>query len=132
MDDISKNTYNEVQATLLNSEQDPRREVVSALYAVLEFAQKEGSGMTKPQMRRLCEEVLSRLEDDPEVPPECFGVSHSKIDILCTGGKDPSYKYQDSPGVRPQCIFFVQCGEALANRNKSATIPAKALRKERR
>ncbi len=64
MEDLVKNTYEEVQAALLNSDQEPHREIRTALFAVLEFAEGEGSGMTKPQMRQLFEEVLTHLGDE--------------------------------------------------------------------
>ncbi len=60
MDDLIKATYDEVQAALLNSEQDPPREILTALCAVTSFA--EGEGMTKAQMRTLFEKALSHLE----------------------------------------------------------------------
>lgn len=60
MDELIKGTFDEVQAALLNSEQDPPREIFTALCAVTSFA--DGEGMTKAQMRDLFEEALNRLE----------------------------------------------------------------------
>ena len=60
MDDLIKATYDDVQAALLNSEQDPPREIFTALCAVTSFA--EGEGMTKAHLRDLFEKALSRLE----------------------------------------------------------------------
>ena len=66
MKDLIKSTYDEVQAALLNSEQEPRQEIKTALYAVLEFAYREGEGLTKLQMRKMFEEVLGALKDEPQ------------------------------------------------------------------
>lgn len=60
MDEVVKETFDEVQATLLNSEQEPPREVFTALCAVVTFA--EGEGMTKERMCALFEKALNTLK----------------------------------------------------------------------
>ena len=84
MKDLIKDTYDEVQAVLLNSQGEPRREIKTALFAVLEFAQTEGEGLTKLQIRRLFEEVLGALKTNPpgpvKVPSEyqgCCGLCYN-------------------------------------------------------
>jgi len=112
------NTYNEVQAALLNSEMEPSKEIASALYAVLRFAQGEGPGMSKAQIRVMFEEVVSLLEGDEGAEdrglPECFGLVRSTTDVLCTGGDDPSYTHRiTGKHVRPPCDYYDACGIAM-------------------
>ena len=58
MDKLIRGTYDEVQAALLNSEQDPPREVFTAFCAVIGFA--DGEGMSEAQIRDLFEAALRR------------------------------------------------------------------------
>lgn len=117
--DIIKKTYDEIQAVLLNSEQDPRLEITTALFAVVEFAQKEGQGMSKRQIRWLFEEALDGVEDDPVVAdrPSCFGVNRSTKDVLCVGGSDPTYADSKTGShKRPRCDFYKGCGSAMGSK----------------
>lgn len=132
MPTVIKPTYDEIQAVLLNSQQEPTNEIITALFAVLEFAQKEGPGMSKIQLRRLFEEALALLpngqfKDDENDKPDCFGLSHSPTDVLCLGGDDPTYRDEKGSHSRPQCCFFTECGSAVSGRTKSPLVPLNTL-----
>lgn len=114
MADVIKRTHDEVQAALLNSEQDPHLEIFTAFCAVTAFA--DGEGITKAQMRVLFESALDRLKEEPptvEEKPQCFGRVRDSLDRLCTGGPDPTFKDAVGSNLRPQCPFFTSCGEAM-------------------
>jgi hypothetical protein len=128
MDEIIKSTYDEVQAALLNSEQEPQWEIFTALCAVTDFA--DGEGMTSVHLRGLLSQALQRLEkaaNDASRPP-CFGRNHSPGDPLCSGGEDVTYEDGDGSHTRQPCDFFVSCGEALA---KTSLIPSSSLLQKR-
>lgn len=124
MDEVIKRTYDEVQAALLNSEQEPQWEIFTALCAVTDFA--DGEGMTSVQLRDLLSKALQRLEkvaNDTSRPP-CFGKFHSAGDPLCSGGEDVTYEDGGGSHTRQPCDFFISCGEALA---KTSLIPSSSL-----
>lgn len=136
MPTIINPTYNEVQAALLNSQQEPRDEIITALFAVLEFAQKEGPGMLKAQLLRLFEEALALLpndqfREDADDKPPCFAISHSPSDVLCVGGVDVvTYRDEKGSPMRPQCLFFSDCGAAFRGRPKPILVPI-SVKKDR-
>ena len=129
MDELIKGTFDEVQAALLNSEQDPQREIFTAFCAVTSFA--EGEGMTKAQMRSVFEEALERLKEEPQAAPErpgCFGKCHAPLDPLCAGGPDHTYRDASGSNVRPACDFFAPCGEVSV---KQHVVPLKKKTKNK-
>lgn len=132
MTELIKKTYDDVQAALLNSEQEPGREIFTALCAVVEFA--DGEGFSKAQTRSLFEVALSRLKEAaPSAAaakrPQCFGVAHSPIDPICAGGEDVSYADESGAHTRPPCDLFVSCGEAFS---KNKVVPVKELLQKKR
>lgn len=59
---MSQKTYNEVQAALLNSEQAPLFETMSALRAVASFADNETDVTTKKKWLNYAEQAWEQYE----------------------------------------------------------------------